>query len=117
MKTLLVDGDNLFKIGFHGVRDLFVEGHNENQIRLLAVLSENKEYRVTEISSGTLHKFKDRYYSDLVYSYVKPGKYSTVWEDNPLDLKNDAVGCAFPEKASWIYYYKDGKFLEYTTGD
>ena len=28
MKTLLVDGDNLFKIGFHGVRDLFVEGNH-----------------------------------------------------------------------------------------
>jgi len=26
LKTLLVDGDNLFKIGFHGVRDLFHEG-------------------------------------------------------------------------------------------
>jgi len=25
-KTLLVDGDNLFKIGFHGVRDLFNDG-------------------------------------------------------------------------------------------
>lgn len=25
-KTLLVDGDNLFKIGFHGVRDLFSDG-------------------------------------------------------------------------------------------
>lgn len=25
-KTLLVDGDNLFKIGFHGVRDLYSEG-------------------------------------------------------------------------------------------
>ena len=25
-KTLLVDGDNLFKIGFHGVKDLFSEG-------------------------------------------------------------------------------------------
>lgn len=28
MKTLLVDGDNLFKIGFHGVRDLYVEGNH-----------------------------------------------------------------------------------------
>lgn len=28
MKTLLIDGDNLFKIGFHGVRDLFVEGEH-----------------------------------------------------------------------------------------
>ena len=28
MKTLLVDGDNLFKIGFHGVREFFVEGNH-----------------------------------------------------------------------------------------
>jgi DNA polymerase-1 len=28
VKTLLVDGDNLFKIGFHGVKDLFVEGNH-----------------------------------------------------------------------------------------
>ncbi len=28
MRTLLVDGDNLFKIGFHGVKDLFVEGNH-----------------------------------------------------------------------------------------
>jgi len=28
IKTLLVDGDNLFKIGFHGVRELFVEGNH-----------------------------------------------------------------------------------------
>jgi DNA polymerase-1 len=28
LKTLLVDGDNLFKIGFHGVRELFVEGNH-----------------------------------------------------------------------------------------
>jgi len=28
VKTLLVDGDNLFKIGFHGVRELFVEGNH-----------------------------------------------------------------------------------------
>lgn len=28
IKTLLVDGDNLFKIGFHGVRELYVEGNH-----------------------------------------------------------------------------------------
>ena len=28
MRTLLIDGDNLFKIGFHGVRDLYVEGNH-----------------------------------------------------------------------------------------
>ena len=28
IKTLLVDGDNLFKIGFHGVRDLYNEGNH-----------------------------------------------------------------------------------------
>lgn len=28
MRTLLIDGDNLFKIGFHGVRELFVEGNH-----------------------------------------------------------------------------------------
>jgi len=28
LKTLLVDGDNLFKIGFHGVREFFVDGHH-----------------------------------------------------------------------------------------
>jgi len=28
VKTLLVDGDNLFKIGFHGVRELFIEGNH-----------------------------------------------------------------------------------------
>lgn len=28
MKTLLVDGDNLFKIGFHGVKELFVDGNH-----------------------------------------------------------------------------------------
>lgn len=28
MKTLLIDGDNLFKIGFHGVRNLYVEGNH-----------------------------------------------------------------------------------------
>mgnify|MGYP000663100522 CR=1 FL=1 len=26
VKTLIVDGDNLFKIGFHGVRDFYHEG-------------------------------------------------------------------------------------------
>lgn len=26
MKTLLIDGDNLFKIGFHGVREFYVDG-------------------------------------------------------------------------------------------
>jgi len=28
VKTLLVDGDNLFKIGFHGVKELFVNGNH-----------------------------------------------------------------------------------------
>jgi DNA polymerase I len=28
VKTLLVDGDNLFKIGFHGVREFFVDGNH-----------------------------------------------------------------------------------------
>lgn len=28
MKTLLVDGDNLFKIGFHGVREFYVDGNH-----------------------------------------------------------------------------------------
>jgi len=28
VKTLLIDGDNLFKIGFHGVREFFVEGQH-----------------------------------------------------------------------------------------
>ena len=26
IKTLLVDGDNLFKIGFHGAKDVFNDG-------------------------------------------------------------------------------------------
>jgi DNA polymerase-1 len=28
VKTLLIDGDNLFKIGFHGVREYFVDGNH-----------------------------------------------------------------------------------------
>ncbi len=28
MRTLLVDGDNLFKIGFHGVREFYVDGEH-----------------------------------------------------------------------------------------
>lgn len=64
MKTLLVDGDNLFKIGFHGVREFYVDGnhiggvfHFLNTLRKL--LDENEYDKVIVFWDGKTTQFKD----------------------------------------------------------
>jgi hypothetical protein len=50
IKTLLVDGDNLFKIGFHGAKDVFNDGaHVGGVFHFVSVLRKFLEEHTTMI--------------------------------------------------------------------
>ena len=82
MKTLLVDGDNLFKIGFHGVREFYVDGnhiggvfHFLNTLRKL--LDENEYDKVIVFWDGKDNSTQRR----ELYPYYKLNRKNNMTEE------------------------------------
>lgn len=97
MKTLLIDGDNLFKIGFHGVREMFVEGvhiggvfHFLNTIRKQLV---DNEYDKVIVFWDGHHNSRER---------------RRIYPDYKLNRKND-----MSQEKLESYYSQKSRVKEY----
>lgn len=74
MKTLLIDGDNLFKIGFHGVKDLYSDGSHVGGI-----------YHFI----NTIRKFLEEHNHDKVITFWDGDRNSSVRKSLYPDYKEN----------------------------
>lgn len=98
-------------------QDAVLHGRNNTASMILCILSANNKYEVITLSKNIVSDWNKSHHSDIYVTYVAPGIINSAFEDNQLDLETDAFEIGYFEKASTLYYYKDGAFLQYTTSD
>lgn len=108
------------------IQDAVLMGRTSTHSVLLAALSQGKKYLVSEINKGELIDPKKqwvvgadgkRYGLETFLTHAKAGKIKSPYEEQSLDLKTDAFEEVFFEKAAVLYFFKNGKFEQYTTAD
>jgi hypothetical protein len=98
--------------------DLFLYGHNKSEIISLCVLSNENEFIVRIVEKYYADKINfEKYICSILFGYLYENEISSNYEEEALKLNCNAIWCAYPEKAGWIYYYDNGKFQSYTTSD
>lgn len=101
-----------------GIQDAVLHGRNKSAAMMICILSTDSAFRVLtvqkwEVSPGwTLSDNLEVYLTQVGRGLIKSG-----FEPQPLNLTTDAFEIGFFEKAATLYYYKDGRFLQYTTSD
>lgn len=102
--------------------DVVVNGCSPTRCGPIAVFSRGKGYVAVDLRPGS--KQDEGFQPPIdglredVLVLVKAGVVrSSGWEPKPLRLKMDAVQEFYWGKGSAIYYYADGVFKRYTTGD
>lgn len=110
-----------------GKEDLVIDGHDDANNLLIAVVSSKSGPYVLEINKWQpLATPKDDYYgmgdhveyglSDYL-EFVPKGEINSPHEEHPLKLSTDAFELGIYEKGSAVFYLKDGKFQSYATSD
>ena len=106
--------------------DAILDGRTSSRSVLLAVLSRGGGYRVLVIESGELIDPRTQGYvastgleygKDSCLNYFAPRRIKTSYERLPLYLRHDAFELGYCERASTVYYYRNGRFHTYTTSD
>lgn len=105
--------------------DAILDGRTTSSCVLLAVLSRGDGYRVHVIHSSEVTDIKTQYSSgtgveyglDGFLTYCAPRRINSPYESLPLILRHDAFERVAWERASSVYYYRDGRFRTYTTSD
>lgn len=111
--------------------DVIMKGHDKKNSLMVAIISDQKEFRVIELGKGPLKDPRKEWYDVYggnegveygFYSFltlVEPGKIKANPDFNrpEIDLKTDAVIMGVFEKYSEILIYKDDKFVSYTMSD
>jgi hypothetical protein len=109
-----------------GVQDVAVAGRNRTNNVLLVALSEGSNYKILEVDRAPVTNPKKGWIEGpkgretglwIFLGYKKPGWVTSQYEPKGLQLKADAFEEIYWEKASVLYYLKDGKFEKYTTAD
>jgi hypothetical protein len=105
-----------------GVPDLVVDGQGRDSSYLVALVSRRGGYQ-----AHVLHRAERRDPQAIRYdeehglwvylSRQAPGRIESSFEVRPLDLRTDAVQVNYFEKSSVVYYWDEGDFKEYWTGD
>ena len=108
-KTLLVDGDNLFKIGFHGVRDYYHEGNHIGG-----------RFHFT----NTLKKFLEEHNYDKVIVFWDGKNNATQrraiypqYKDNRRETMNEIKKQSFYYQKSRVRLYLEEMFIRQVTLD
>ncbi len=112
------------------VGDVVLNGHDKKQFLLISILSYKKDtgafdYKVKIIQKGPLFNPKEQSCSlpetkglGTYLTYFPPKRFKSEFEEKSLNLKTDAFklqdACA---SSVALYYYKDGEFHTYITGD
>lgn len=105
------------------IPDMVLDGHASKYAPCISVLSEGSGYRIVEMQRVELfdpHQIRcgeGEYGISEYFGLVPAGKIESAWEDNSLMLEADAFETVFYGKGAMVYYYKDGKWEQYTTGD
>lgn len=109
------------------ILDAVLFGHTYTSDMLLGIVSDGDEFYVHIIEEGgvltdpTQPSWKGQPEDEiglyLHLMYEKPQELHSPYEDEPLALKNDGFTMIYCEKAAVLYYFKDGQFVTYTTGD
>lgn len=110
--------------------DVVLNGHDKKQMLHIAILSYKKDtgafgYKVQIIRKGPLFNPKELPCSSpeikglgAYLTYSPPKRFKSEFEEKPLNLKTDAFelqdACV---SSTALYYYKDGEFHTYITGD
>jgi len=104
-----------------GKKDVVLQGNDDSNELLIAVLSTKEGPRVIDIykrpfpeavrNSGINDMHED------YLSFVPKRKVSSPLENTSVQLKTDAFEVIYFEKASTMYYYDGDKFQTYMTGD
>lgn len=108
-----------------GISDVVLHGQNKNNNLIVCILSKGNsskfnhrelEFKVIEIERWSIiTELQEKHWRYL--TFVLRGKINSPYEDKLLELKTDAFKLNYFEKASVLYYYKDGIFTEYVVGD
>jgi hypothetical protein len=112
------------------ILDIVLDGDNGREGARLVILSDGSRFRVEkvaplEVVPPQIRQFRTRpraaKEADLGVgeglSLVRPGTYRSSYEPQPLVLTTDAFELHYFEKASSIYYYRNGGWHEFTTSD
>lgn len=94
--------------------DVALYGHDKEYEMALCILSEGNGYTIKEVSKKRFHEDEKKWVYLTLFS---PNKVSSPYEDYTLELKTDAIGLMWWEKAGCICYHKDGEFVRYTISD
>jgi len=97
------------------IKDAAVLGRTSSRGMTLCILSSGPGFRAVPVDSGS--GCGDIGGLEIYLTHVGPGTIKTSYEDYSLQLTTDAFDICYFEKGSTMYYYKDGKFLRYTTSD
>lgn len=107
------------------IADIALLGHNKTHEKRIVVLSNSTGYKVVELHNYPLSvplsqtAKKDRISMGQCIELVPAGrriKAEPVFNRPELNLKTDAFEYG-GERGSSLFYYKNGKFVEYVTGD
>jgi hypothetical protein len=99
------------------VQDAILHGHNRSADIILCILSANKSFKVSIIEKWEVSDWSQSDHFSIYITKISPGLINSGFENEPLQIATDAFEISYFEKASTLYYYKNGKFLQYTTSD
>ena len=113
-----------------GILDVALDGDNRNSGRRIVLLSNQQSFSATEvdsparisddIESSRSNKGAGRGWEDgldVGLSWAKPDTYRTPYEPQALVLKTDGFVVDYFEKASVLYYLRNGKWNKFTLSD
>jgi len=111
-----------------GIKDAILDGHNKQNSLRIAILSDGTDFNVMEMQKGRLGNPKEssygmgrgrKEYGFWVFLTLVDGptEISSPVEQHTLDLENDAFEVSYLEKASRLFYFIDGAWRSYATGD
>lgn len=100
-----------------GKQDAVLHGHNKSAGMVVCLLSLSDTFQVVIVERWEVENWTYSSHSENYLAYVGPRLIRSSFEDEPLDLKNDAFVIGYFEKAATLYYFMDGRFHQYTTAD
>lgn len=103
-----------------GVQDVGLEGYDQQHELSFVILSEGGGFRIVELDPRRpLYYRPKRLKRPILLLREPPGIVQGPGsiEPEPLQLATDAIHWVYDGQASVIYYWRDGRFQAYTTGD
>ena len=98
-------------------QDVVLHGHNTSADMVICLLSTSNGYHILIVDKWEVQDWTRSSHHDIYLTHVGPGLIESGFEDEPLRLTTDGFQIGYFEKAATLYYYKEGRFRQYTTAD